>query len=330
MLAVFKNNWNRLWEEKMYLLISLILLIAAIATAILLSTQIETKGNIALVIPDQQVLPAVYTSFETSPYFNVTEMEIAPKQSELVQNRYDAIVAINRDGEYQITTIKNTEFKTMIEAALSNPEGFRPDNRQVRHTGTNILGFMMMFLLMQGILYARLYAEDKEKHMIKRISISPLPFSQYIFGQAIFIFMIIAIPSFLIITVVALMGIEIGFSLPVYAGLIAILALLSTAFALFLNAFFAVADTANMLGSAIIVLTSVLAGSFYSLSKEATLFDKLLHILPQKDFINFINALETGNLTPSTQIQLIYVVALALVFLAIAIVKTQNDYVYKS
>ncbi|MBC3798137.1 hypothetical protein [Acetobacterium tundrae] len=63
-----------------------------------------------------------------------------------------------------------------------------------------------------------------------------------------------------------------------------------------MNSFFDVADTANMLGSSIIVLTSVLAGSFCSLSKEATLFDKLIHLLPQKDFINFIDALEKAVL----------------------------------
>ncbi|MBC3886733.1 hypothetical protein GH810_00170 [Acetobacterium paludosum] len=328
MLVVFKNNCKRLWGEKMYLVISLILMIAAVSAAILLTTRIETKGNIALVVPDQQVLSESDSALLANPYFNVTVLEKTPETSTLVQSRYDAVITTNSDGNDEITTIKNMAFKTMLESALTNPAGFVPDNSQVRQTGTNILGFMMMFLLMQGVLYARFFAEDKEKHLIKRIAVSPIPFIQYILGHGAFIFIIIAVPSFLVVGAAALMGIDIGFSLPVYAGLIGVLALLATAFALFLNSFFDVADTANMLGSSIIVLTSILAGSFCSLSKEATLFDKLIHLLPQKDFINFIDALEKGSLSQSTRYQLVYVVALAVLFLAIAVVNTRKDYVY--
>lgn len=328
MLAVFKNNCNRLWEEKMYLVVSLILMIVAISAAILLTAHIETKGNLALVVPDQQVLSERESALMANPYFNVTVLETTPETSALVQSRYDAVVTINADGNDAITTIKNPAFKTMVETALANPTGFAPDNRPIRQTGTNILGFMMMFLLMQGVLYARFFAEDKEKHLIRRIAMSPLPFGHYLLGHGLFIFLIIAVPSFLVLGVAALMGIDIGFSLPVYAGLIGVLALLATAFALFLNSFFEVADTANMLGSAIIILTSILAGSFYSLSKEATLFDKLLHLLPQKDFINFVNALEKGSLSQSTFAQLVYVLAISAVFLVIAVANTRNDYLY--
>lgn len=328
MLAVFKNNCNRLWEEKMYLVISLILMICAISAAILLTARIETKGNLALVVPNQQVLSERESAVIANPYFNVTVLETAPETSALVQSRYDAVITIKADGNDVITTIKNPAFKTMVKTALANPTGFAPDNRSIRQTGTNILGFMMMFLLMQGVLYARFFAEDKEKHLIRRIAMSPLPFSRYLLGHGLFILLIIAVPSFLVLGVAALMGIDIGFSLLVYAGLIGVLALLATAFALFLNSFFEVADTANMLGSAIIVLTSILAGSFYSLSKEATLFDHLLHLLPQKDFINFVNALEKGSLSQSTFAQLVYVLAISAVFLAIAVANTRNDYRY--
>lgn len=324
MLAVFKNDCKRLWEEKMYLVVSLILMIAALSAAILLTTRIETRGNIALVVPDQQELSERDSALLANPYFNVTVLEKTPATSALVQSRYDAVVTTDSD---QITTIKNTAFKTTLEAALADPADFVPDDSQARHTGTNILGFMMMFLLMQGVLYARFFAEDKEKHLIRRIALSPIPFWQYIMGHGVFIGIIIAVPSFLVVAAAALLRIDIGFSLPVYAGLLGILALLATAFALFLNSFFDVADTANMLGSAIIILTSILAGSFCSLSQEATLFDKLLHLLPQKDFINFITALENGSLSQSTCYQLVYVVAVAVAFLAVAVANTRRDYV---
>jgi ABC-2 type transport system permease protein len=321
MLAILKNNFNRLWEEKAYLFSSIFLTACAIIAAILLTNKVEIKGNIAVVSEDKHQL------IETCKYFNTTVLDTKPKKSELVQNRYDAVVTIN-NGSNKIYTIKSNEIKLMLERAIKDPKNFVPPMGTERKVGTNIIGYMMMFLLMQGVLYARLFAEDKEKHMIERVAISPIAFTNYLLGHAVFIILIILIPSLVVIAAAKLIGAAIGFSLLQYAGLLLVLSMLSTAFALFLNSLFCVADTANMLGSASIVLTSILAGSFYSFSKGRVLFNKILHILPQKDFINYVDALEKGNVSRNLNLQLGYVIVLTAFLFAFAILKTRRDYVY--
>ena len=68
----------------------------------------------------------------------------------------------------------------------------------------------------------------------------------------------VILPAFMMLAVCRLFGAQIGFSLPVYAGLLFVLALFATAFALFLNMLFAQKVTANMLGSALAVLASIM------------------------------------------------------------------------
>ncbi len=328
MLEIVKNDWKRLLEEKLYLFVSMGLTICAVLAAIVLTNAVEIKGNIALVSAENLSLSGVSAQFADSPYFNISVLKTAPPKSELVMSRYDAIVTIEKDGSYNVETIKSDELKERIVAALNNSGKFVTYTNTERKIGTNIIGYIMMFILMQGVLYARLFAEDKEKHMIERVVMSPIAFRKYLFGHATFIIVIICIPTFCVIAAAKITGVSVGFSLLTYAGLITMLAILSTTFALFLNSFFCVADTANMLGSSLIVLSSILAGSFYSFTKEETLFDKLIHILPQKDFINFVNALEKGNITKSIEWQFSYVIGLSVIFFAIAVIKTRKDYIY--
>lgn len=322
MLAIFKNDVRRLMEQKAYLTVAIVLTICSVIAAVVLTNHVVAKGNIAL------VTTSVEKELTDSPYFNVSVRSEAPRKSELVQNRYDAIVYMESDGSYRIETIKSDEFKGMLTSFLSNPDTFRPDSDTTRHIGTNIIGYMMMFLLIQGMLYGKLFADDKEKHMIERVAISPIAFRNYLLGHGIFTILLIFVPSYSVIVAAKLFGVNIGLGLLQYAGLIGILSILSTAFSLFLNSLFYVADTANMVGSSVITLTSILAGSFYSFSKEDSLFSRILHILPQKDFINFVNALEKGTLSGKTELQFLYVILLSITFFVFASFKTRKDYVY--
>lgn len=321
MLAILYNNWRRLLEEKAYLIVAIVLTVCAVTVAIVLTNKIETKGNIAVISKDSNI------AFMDCKYFNITRLDSKLPKSELIQNRYDAVVTIE-NSSYIVNTIKSDEFKAMLYEALEHPDTFVPDTDTSRKIGTNIIGYMMMFLLMQGVLYARLFAEDKEKHMIERVAMSPIHFTKYLLGHAIFMITMIFLPSFGVIVLARIIGAMVGFSLLQYAGLIVVLAILSTAFALFINSFFCVADTANMLGSSIIILSSILAGSFYSFTKGETLFNKLLHILPQKDFINFVDALEKGTVSKNIELQLTYVIGLSVILFIFAIVKTRRDYIY--
>ncbi|BCN31037.1 ABC transporter permease [Anaeromicropila herbilytica] len=329
MLEVLNNDWKRLLEEKMYLCVSIALTICSIVAAIVLTNTMQTKGNIAMVVTDQSANTSLSKKFSSSPYFHVSKMKKAPLESDMVQNRYDAIVTMKEDGSYNIKTIKSDDMKKMIVGALNNPDSYVPSNDKDREIGTNIMGYMMMFVLIQGLFYARFFAKDKEEHIIKRVVTSPIAFRKYLFGHATFILGMIFAPTFAVILIAKILGVAIGFSLLTYALLIAVLSILATAFALFLNSFFCVADTANMIGTATITLTTILAGSFYSFTKKESVLDKLVHLLPQKDFINYVNALEKGHLSRNIELQFIYVLVISAIFFLIAVMKTKRDYVYR-
>jgi ABC-2 type transport system permease protein len=259
--------------------------------------------------------------------FEFEIMAQAPEMSKLVQSRYDAIIAMKIDGSYEITTLKNKEFQNALTSFMEHKTITSDSFGPTRNVGTNIIGYMLMFLLVQGVLYARFFAEDKEKRMVERVAMSPISFVGYIIGHGLFVYLLTVIPSFLVVTVASLLGMNVGFSMFQYLLLLAVVSLLSTAFAMCLNSFFCVADTANMVGSSIIILTCILAGTFYSFTKESSFFDKITHILPQKDFMNYVNALEQGSMSNSIMLQLTYVIGISIVFFLIAVIKTRISYV---
>lgn len=328
MLRVMKNNWNRLMKEKSYLIISVVLTIFSVSLAIILTSKMEVKPNLAIVSTEHAEEFKDRES-QWSSYFTVSYVEKEPPMSELVKGRYDAVIIMGQDGNDTIKTIKSEEYKNTLQGLLTNPESITNYNKEARKIGTNIIGFMMMFILMQGVLYTRLFAEDKEKHMIERVAMSPIPFRKYLLGHGIFVWLIIIIPTYAVVAAAKFIGMEVGFSMYQYAMLLSLFTFFTVSFALFINSFFCSADTANMLGSSIIILTTVLAGGFYSITKKDTLFNQLLHTLPQKDFLNFTDALEKGTLTNQICMQLGYVILVSLIMLVIAIIKTNRDYVYK-
>lgn len=324
MLKIFKNDWDRLMIEKAYLIISISLTTLAIVAAIFLTNKVEVKGKIVIVNETQNALP----SFD-SPYFKVTVQNQEPPFSSLVKNQYDAFVIINQDGSNEIKTIKNDTFKMELEAYLNNTSNYHPIVDTSRKVGTNIMGYMLMFLFMQSVLYARFFADDKEKHMIERIAIAPIPFGKYLAGHGLFLVCLTFTPAFLVVSVASVLGISVGFAIWQYAFLIGIFALLASGFSLMINSFICSADTANMLASAITILSTILAGAFISFTKGNALLEKALYLLPQKDFIAFTNSWEKGNITGKSELELLYVIVLSVVFLGVAVIKTKRDYVYK-
>ncbi|MCB6603666.1 hypothetical protein LI129_22955, partial [Erysipelatoclostridium ramosum] len=70
---------------------------------------------------------------------------------------------------------------------------------------------------------------------MERILLSPITFSSYLGGMILFTMLSVTLPALLTLAVYCIVGIDIGFSLAVYAGLLFVLSLFAPAFALFLN-----------------------------------------------------------------------------------------------
>ena len=318
--AVLKNNFSRLTEQKQRLLLFPILAATAIAGAIFLNTKADIAGNIAVVSESG-------ASF-SSAYLHITQLEQAPPLSELVAGRYDAVVIFDEQGGYEIRTIKSDEFKQTLEAIISDPSAFHSGGVASRGRGTNIVGFVLMFVLMQGVSLMFMFAEDKEKKQIRRVAASPVSFAGYLCAHGFFTFVFLFVPTAVMLSVAYVIpGVDMGFGLVIYLALTALQCALATSFGLFLVALFEKSDTSNMIGSASVILTSVLAGSFYSFEKGNRALEAIIKILPQKALLSLSDSLEQGMGLSSWFLSGLYIVVLIMVFILIAAVKTRKDYI---
>jgi ABC-2 type transport system permease protein len=321
MINFIRNNYYRISSRRYYIIISLLMTMISIFFAVYLTSKLEVKGSIAVVTKSK-------VSVFQSKYIKFTPMVTEPPLYQLLLGKYDGVIIDKGNGKYDVDTIKSDDFKKMLEVIVKNPKGFRPEMKDTRGIGTNIIGYLLMFILLQSVLFMFSLAEDMELKQIERIAAAPVSFFKYLLSHFIFNFSLIFIPAFFILVMMkGVFGLNIGFNLLQYMALLGLICDLGISFAMFINALVKVSDTANMMGSSIVVLTTILSGSFYSFEKGNKILEKVLWVLPQKDFLSFVQGLESGKAVSEMILQLSYVIIVTLVFFIFSIIKIKKDYV---
>ncbi|AMP21106.1 hypothetical protein AZF37_08000 [endosymbiont 'TC1' of Trimyema compressum] len=84
-----------------------------------------------------------------------------------------------------------------------------------------------------------------------------------------------------------------------------------------------------MIGNAIIILTTILAGGFYSFDKGNPIFEGISNILPQRASLTIAAGMEENVLLLSCLPSLTYIIVLMLIFYIFAVLKTKRDYLGK-
>lgn len=302
-INLFKNNLYRIFNQKAIIIIAIVIVPIMIGVAVLFSQKADMKVNIALVSNHAQNIPQ-------NEKIQINVMNEKPATSKLLLGKYAAIVEEKKDGIYEVTTIKNQADKKVIEDFFK--DGKISKNNQSkdtkRGTGTNILGFILMIVFMQGIALISLYPEDRTLKTFRRVLTAPVGEKLYLFVQGLFTFSCLYIPTYLAVAITKLcFGIEIGFSLGMLAILIGILSALSTSLALFIAS--VLERNISLVASTIYVLTSVLAGCFYSFTEDNKVLDAICNILPQKAYMSLIQGIEKGNSILEFKGQLIYLLS---------------------
>lgn len=275
-------------ERKNYILTSLAITLIAMFLAVYMTSKFEVRGHIAVISPSGEN-PIVQEVFQSHI------LEQAPPQSQLVRGKFDAVVTFGEDGRYTIDTLKGEEFQALLRLAIDHPDQPLP-NEGRRGVGTNIVGFLLMFILLEGLLFMNLFTEDKESGMFRRTVISPVGIPNYLLAQCLFCFILIYVPTLLLfVCMKGLLHLELGFSLAQFAGLLIFPAILSTAFALFMLAWIEKLDNAMSLSSTIVLLTSLLSGSFFRLATEPGWLKGLTELFPQKQLLYGVQGLEQSE-----------------------------------
>lgn len=320
-IAVLKNNYLRTVPRIIPITIYTIVTLAAILFSVYLTGTQQVKARIVF-IPES----ASVSIPQSTKALNVTVSSEKPPRSNLLEQKYDAFVTAQNDGNYQIETLRNDNFKSMLELLLHNPKADVSQYQTERGVGVNIIGFMMMFLLMSAFTNMFAFADDKEQGQLKRIIAAPISFIWYLAAHC-FYCLTMLFPEYLLLVLLKLCGWNIGFSLLQHAGLMVVLAFLGISFALLLNTLIKKPDNANMLGNSIAILTSILAGSFSSLSYNSTVMDHIIKVLPQRELMDFAAHLQNGTAVQSGPI--LYVIVFSLVLFTVSCIILRKAYVKK-
>lgn len=180
-----------------------------------------------------------------------------------------------------------------------------------------------MFVLMQANVLMMLFGEDKERKLLERIFASPLSVDSYLLGQVLFAFILLFFPLFIgLVSVELVTGMDLGISLGAYAVFISVLCFLGSTFSLMLYTFSKNSDDANMKGSAIIILTSILSGSFGSFLQGDAILSKISIFFPQSIYLKSIAHYEKGG---AYWAPLFCVIILSIGFAIIAKIKLSKD-----
>ena len=320
---VLKNNYLRTIPRLSSIILITIITLLTIVLAVYVTGLQQIKGHIVIVTQSNTVM----TLPKNSKQLDITVLSQKPPHSDLVKHKYDAYVTINSKGDYDIETLYSNDFKNTIALLLKNPNEKVGDSKAERGTGVNIIGFMMMFLLMIAFSNLFVFADDKEQGQLHRIATSPASLGWYLAAHCIYCLSFL-VPAFLMLVVLKLCGFNIGFSLLEYAGLMSVLCFLGISFALLLHTFIKKPDNANMLGNAVIVLTSILSGGFYSFSKKNVILDNIINWVPQKKVMDFAQYLQNGAAGQHIW-TLLYVIAFSLVLLVCSCTVLKHMYIKK-
>ncbi len=320
--AVLQNDWFRTRSRAAGLLVMTVFTMLSIAMAVYITGEQQVKAHIAFVSQGTTI-----SEPESSKVLEVTALSQKPPRSDLIKQKYDAVVSIDGSGAYQIETLKSETFRNMLLLLLKNPNAAVTDVKTERGVGVNIIGFMMMFLLLLAFSGMFAFADDKEQGQLVRIAATPASFGWYLAAHCVYC-LLLMLPEYLLLAVLKACGWDVGFTLPEYAALMAVLGFLGISFALLLHTLIKKPDNANMLGNAMTLLTSILAGCLFSFHKDNAFLDGFTKLLPQKQILTFALAIQNGEVRQKLG-SLLYVILFSLLLFIISCVILHRAYVKK-
>ena len=320
MSILLKNNFERIKYHKAILLIACVIMPIFICAAVYISNHSTSKQIIA-------VLEGSVSADISCEQYAFTNVKEEPPLSAFVDGTYAAYAKREEDGTYSITTLKSQHDKQAIQILLTTgqlPTNYKGEDikRSERGVGTNILGFVTMLILMQGVALTTLYPEDRIKGTFRRILYSPCNENQYLTAQFIFTLICLFIPTFMAIVIIhGLLGVEIGFYMSEVAVLLLLLTVFATAFALFIATLFD--RNTNLIATGISVVTCILAGCFVDISTSNPIFRIIFKIIPQTEFMELVHGIEFGGRYAQFKYDILYILlwSLFLVIVGIGIAK---------
>lgn len=316
MISVVLNDCRRTWAQKERYMLMVILMGVVVALAFYLNQNQEPHVRIGVINEETKNLPK-QKGVEWAPLKN------QPSTSQLIMGEYDALLQWHNQ-EYQLTTLQGKQKNQSLSELL---QGY---TRQLQEkkigTASRIIGYLLLFLMMMSLTNLAVLSEDKERKIFKRLATTPTSFGKIIVGHSFFSILSIFIPVMLIIYGEKwFFGTDIGLNFGQYSVLILLITFFATGFSIFLISLFAKGDQANMTGSLILVVTTLLSGSFFSLNSQRKWLDLVIQVLPQKQFLDLTAALENGKSAQVIVMPILYLLLASCFFFCLGIYLIRKD-----
>lgn len=283
MIPLMRSLIYRISHNKAFLFMPFIVTPLVLILSLFFTHNMTTHANIGI-IGD---CPAIQ-----SDGIKITYLEKMPPFSDLMQGRYDTIVIYN-NGSYTLKTVKGEDFQ---QALISVLNGETPvwTHRQPRGEVSNLTGFIMMFVLLIGIMLYRFYYEEKGG-IDRRILSSPVNHVQYMLSHCFVVFIMVYLPVMLVICGFSFWhGFHSNASIFQIAFIFLLLALLGTTLGFFLSSLIRSDESAILLGSMTVIVTTLLSGGFREIT-SAGIAQTISKLLPQKYILDFAIAVENGT-----------------------------------
>jgi ABC-2 type transport system permease protein len=310
MLKLIKGILYRMVNNKAYLITPLVITPIIIAVALYFSSSMITKANIGVVGVDDINLK--------SNEINIIKLKEEVPLSDLVKNKYDAVVTFN-NGKVTVDTIKDNNFKDKLEKLLNGEQVVIKEGEK-RGVAANIVGFLTMFVLALGVMLYKFFFNDK-KGISNRIISSNITYEQYVVSHFVSVFVMILTPIE-IVTLLAKVVLNLDTSVTVLqlVFIVFVLSLLAAAYGLLIASIVKDEESASMLGIMFNITTTLIAGSFFTISNN-NIINSIGKLLPQRHILNFTMSLENGKGINYTSLSNVLIVSLMMICLSFLITR---------
>ncbi len=306
MLNIIKNIFYRLYNNKIYFFLAIFIPPAVVIASLIFTNNIEYKIRLGVLetqninIQDKNIV--------------ITYLKEEPKASSMIQGKYDAIVKYV-NGKYEINTLKKDEYKQALDKILNQNMSIKEAFKDEENRGviSNLTGFLTMLILILSSMLYKFYYQEKNG-IDKRILITNISYIKYVLSHFFVVFTIVFVPTIIIVLLAKLIiPINTVVSNLNLIFIIFTICMLGSSFSFFISSIFKTEENGSLISTMIILITSLLSGSFLEVSKNG-LENVISHLFPQRYIVNFAINIENMQIIKYNGMILIIICSIILIF----------------
>lgn len=310
MLKLIKFLVYRIKNNKSFLITYLILMPIVIGIAVYFTNNISYNLQIGIVGTVDTV---------KNDEIQYIYLDSIPATSELVLNRYDAII-IQKDNDLEVISTKGEEFDQALLLLVSGEITTLQDSNNQRGAASNILGFLMMVILLLGVQMYKFYF-DERNGINKRIMSTSTHYAQYMLSHFVVVFSFLFIPALVVICgIVLALNISLMMAMWQFILVLFLLCFFATSFGLWINSLAKTQEESMMFGNMFAIVGSIISGGFVQVTNNQ-IFTNIIQIFPQRQIMSLLEALENQTALPLFGIVYVISISATLMLLGIVIEK---------